>query len=63
MVRILRALLKSCVVSLAVLAIWYALEWQQFGELQWNRVCDEAVFWLYFVVLLYLFLKGGETHG
>lgn len=41
----------TCLISLAILAVWYASEYRQFGELQWNRQCDEIIYWLYFVAL------------
>lgn len=49
------ALIKSCIVSLAISAVWFVLEYSQFGELQGDRVCDNVVFVLYLLVLWYLF--------
>ena len=49
------AFIKAMVVNLAITAVWYAFEWKQFGELQWNRTCDNVVGILYFLVLWYLF--------
>lgn len=49
------AFIKALIVSFAVSAVWYGFEWMQFKELQWNRECDEVVFFLYFVILWYLF--------
>lgn len=49
------ALIKSCIVSLAISAVWFVLEYAQFGELQGDRVCDNVVFVLYLLVLWYLF--------
>lgn len=49
------AAIKALLVSYAILAIWYALEFSQFGELQWDRKCDGIVWWLYFFVMWYLF--------
>ena len=49
------ALVKAVIVSLAISAVWYAYEWKQFGELQWDRKCDNIVGVLYLMVLWYLF--------
>lgn len=49
------ALIKSYIVSLAISAVWFVLEYAQFGELQRDRVCDNVVFVLYLFVLWYLF--------
>lgn len=49
------ALIKAFITNLAVLAIWYATEYLQFGELQWSRECDTVVWWVYFIILCYLF--------
>ncbi|WP_185967718.1 hypothetical protein [Clostridium sp. HBUAS56010] len=49
------AFLKALIVSLAISAVWYAYEWIQFKEFQWNRQCDNIVWILYFGVLWYLF--------
>lgn len=53
----MKGFIMAALVSFAILAIWYRLEWMQFGELQWNRKCDDVVFALYFLVLWYLFSK------
>ena len=52
------AFIKALIVSLAISAIWYSLEWIQFKELQWNRQCDNVVWLLYFIVLWWLFNRG-----
>lgn len=49
------ALIKAFIVSMAISAVWYGLEWTQFGELQWDRKCDNVVGVLYLLVLWYLF--------
>lgn len=51
------AAVKSLIVNLAVCAVWYALEWQQFGELQWDRKGDNAVGFLYYLILWWMFYK------
>lgn len=51
------AVVKALIVSSAITAVWYALEFKQFGELQWNRKCDNAAWWLYFIALWYLFAR------
>lgn len=47
----------ATLVSLSIMAIWYALEYMQFGQLQWNRTCDEVVSVLYFVALWIAFSR------
>lgn len=47
----------ALLISLAVLAVWYGLEYMQFGELQHNRQCDEVIFWMYLVALAIGFSK------
>lgn len=49
------AFVKAFVTNMSVLAVWYALEWMEFGELQWNRDCDNTVWGLYLVILYFLF--------
>ena len=49
------ALVKSLIVSTAICAIWYGLEWIQYRQLQWDRECDNVVWVLYLLVLWYLF--------
>ena len=53
----MKTLIISTLISLAITAIWYILEYQQFGELQWGRQCDEVVFLLYFIALCVGFSK------
>lgn len=47
--------IKAFITNLAVLAIWYGLEWVEFGELQWHRECDNTVWLVYFIILCYLY--------
>lgn len=49
------AFVKAFIVSMAISAFWYAFEWMQYGELQWDRQCDNVVSLLYFIVLWWLF--------
>ncbi|MDD3253929.1 MAG: hypothetical protein PHV18_15400 [Lachnospiraceae bacterium] len=49
------AFIKALIVNMAISAVWYAIEWMQYGELQWDRECDDVVWWLYLLVLWYLF--------
>lgn len=46
---------KAFVTNMAVSAVWYVLEYQQFGELQLERSCDNAVWYIYLFILWYLF--------
>jgi hypothetical protein len=54
------AFIKALCVNFAISAVWMASEYEQFGELQYGRECDDIVFWLYLVVLWYLFWRIGE---
>ncbi len=54
----IEAFIKALIVNLAVTAIWYASEWLQFGELQFNRECDNIVSFIYLLILWYLFYKN-----
>ena len=53
----MKAFIISTLISLAITAVWYILEYRQFGELQWGRQCDEVVFLLYFIALCVGFSK------
>ena len=53
----MKAFIISTLISLAITAVWYILEYKQFGELQWGRQCDEVVFLLYFIALCVGFSK------
>lgn len=48
-------IIKALITNLAVAAIWYVLEYKEFGEFQWNRQCDNTIWMVYFIILLYLF--------
>ena len=37
------ALIKALTVNMAITAVWCELEWMQYKELQWCRVCDNVV--------------------
>ena len=56
----LKSLGKSLVINLAISALWYVLEFEQFGTLQLDRVCDNFVFFIYVVILWYVFHKFDE---
>ena len=56
------AIIKSCIVSLAISAVWFVLGYAQFGALQGGRVCDNVVFVLYLLVLWYLFSKQQKEY-
>ena len=45
---------------MAVAALWYGLEFEQFGTLQWNRNCDNVVGAAYFFIIWWLFHKNDE---
>lgn len=52
-----KSLLKSFIVNLAVMAIWYAAEYEQFGTLQWDRWGDNIIGMLYMIILWWMFYK------
>lgn len=47
--------IKAFAVSLLIAPIWMASEYQQFGELQFDRKCDNAVWLLYMAALTFAF--------
>lgn len=49
------ALIKSIIINMAVIAIWYTIEYKQFGELQWNRWGDDVVGLIYIFILWWAF--------
>ena len=51
------AFIKSLIISMAITCVWYFTEYQQFGELQWDRQCDNIVGVLYFIALWYAFAQ------
>ena len=48
-----KAFWRSYVTLLAISAIWYGLEFIEFGTLCWDRKCDNIVGLLFFIVLWY----------
>lgn len=54
----IKSFVKALTINLAVIAIWYASEWMQFGELQFNRECDNIVNTIYLFILWYLFYEN-----
>lgn len=49
--------IKATLLNLAILAVWYLLEYAQFGELQWGRIGDDAVGALYYFATYVLFCR------
>lgn len=49
--------MKAAILHLAILAVWYMLEYAQFGELQWGRTGDDAAGMLYFLATYRLLSK------
>jgi hypothetical protein len=47
----------ALLISTAITFVWYGLEWIEFGELQWNRGCDNIVYFLYTIALAIGFSK------
>ena len=48
-----KAFWRSYVTLLAISAIWYGLEFIEFGTLCWDRKCDNIIGLLFFIVLWY----------
>lgn len=48
-----KAFWKSYVTLLAISAIWYGLEFIEFGTLCWDRKCDNIIGLLFFIALWY----------
>lgn len=48
-----KAFWKSFITLLAISAIWYGLEFIEFGTLCWDRKCDNVVGLLFFITLWY----------
>lgn len=53
----IKSLWKSLIVNLAVTAIWYAAEYEQFGALQWDRWGDNIIGIIYVFILWWAFHK------
>ena len=58
--KIIKSFLISVLITLAITAIWYGFEWIQFGELQWERECDNVVTYLYLIALTIGYTKWFE---
>lgn len=56
----IRSVLEASITNLAIWAIWYLYEYREFGELQFNRECDNIVAVLYFVLTAVLFYKWNK---
>jgi hypothetical protein len=54
---IMVAFVKAVILNSAIYAVWYYLEYKQFGILQWDRKCDDVVSVIYFLLTWYLFAK------
>lgn len=52
-----KSILIALVISLIIWIIWTAIEFIQFGEIQNNRICDDVVFKLYYIILAIAFSK------
>ena len=44
-----KAVAKAFVHLLAISAIWYILEFMEFGTLQWDRACDNIIGFIFFL--------------
>ena len=53
----MKGFIIAVLASLAIKSVWFMEEYKQFGELQWNRDCDNAVYILYFIALWIGFSK------
>ena len=55
--NLLKGFIIAALITFAITGVWYGLEYMQFGELQWDRECDEVVALLYFIALWVGFSK------
>ena len=55
------SLIKALVVSMAISAVWYGMEWMQYQELQWDRKCDNVVWALFRAILKTIRKRAGLT--
>ena len=46
-----KALWKATIHMLAISALWYGLEFMQYGTLQWDRQCDNVIGIIFLIVL------------
>ena len=46
-----KAAAKAFVHLLAISAIWYILEFMEFGTLQWDRACDNIIGFIFFFII------------
>lgn len=66
--KIYHSLFKAYFTMLLVSFLWFWLEYKEFGELQWDRGCDNVVTLVYMMILWYLFYhkkekdEKGENH-
>lgn len=51
---------QALIINLAVSAVWYGLEFQQFGTLQWERNCDNVVSMIYFFIIWWFAHKNND---
>lgn len=51
---------QALIINLAVAAVWYTLEFQQFGTLQWDRSCDNIVGAIYFFIIWWFVHKNND---
>ena len=50
-----KALWKATIHMLAISALWYGLEFMQYGTLQWDRQCDNVIGIIFLVMLWYVY--------
>ena len=59
-IQSLKAVGVAFVITMAISAVWYGVEYMQFGTLQWDRECDNIVSTLYMIALTIGFSKWFE---
>ena len=50
-----KALWKATIHMLVISALWYGLEFMQYGTLQWDRQCDNVIGIIFLVMLWYAY--------
>ena len=56
----MRAAWRAFVTTLAITAIWYILEFSEFGTLMWDRTCDDVIIGIFFIVLWHAYYREDQ---
>ena len=56
----MRAAWRAFVTTLAITAIWYILEFSEFGTLMWDITCDDVIIGIFFIVLWHAYYREDQ---